>query len=114
YCSEKVAGVCLEHKRSYCVFPSKMARIIQEARLTQVNGHGLGDAEHPTCAGMSVAELQKMDLGRVDFVTPIYPFGHGTPNKAAGIAGDLKIKSQDPKKSIDEVLLRMQKKAGEL
>ncbi|MGX8723649.1 type-F conjugative transfer system mating-pair stabilization protein TraN (plasmid) [Legionella pneumophila] len=114
YCSEEVAGVCLEHKRSYCVFPSKMARIIQEARLTQVNGHGLGDAEHPTCAGMSVAELQKMDLGRVDFVTPIYPFGYGTPNKAAGIAGDLKIKSQDPKKSIDEVTRRMQKKAGEL
>lgn len=114
FCSTEVLGVCTEYKHSYCVFPSKMARIIQEARLTQVNGHSLGDAEHPTCAGMSVAELQKMDLERVDFVTPIYPFGHGTPNKAAGIAGDLKIKSQDPKKSIEEVTRRMQKKAGEL
>ncbi|HHU0101967.1 TPA: type-F conjugative transfer system mating-pair stabilization protein TraN [Legionella pneumophila] len=114
FCSEEVAGVCLEHKRSYCVFPSKMARIIQEARLTQVNGHGLGDAEHPTCAGMSVAELQKMDLGRVDFVTPIYPYGHGSPTREAGISGDLKIKAQDPKKSIDEVARRMQKKADEL
>lgn len=114
FCSEEVAGVCLEHKRTYCVFPSKMARIIQEARLTQVNPWGLGDAEHPSCAGMSVAELQKMDLERVDFVTPIYPYGHGTPTREAGIAGDLKIKSKDPKQSIDEVTRRMQKKAGEL
>lgn len=114
FCSEEVAGVCLEHKRSYCVFPSKMARIIQEARLTQINGRGLGDAKHPTCSGMSVAELQKMNLGLVDFVTPVYPFGHGKPNEEAGIAGDLKIKTQDPKKSINEVTTRLQKKASDL
>lgn len=114
FCSEEVAGVCLEHKRTYCVFPSKMARIIQEARLSQVNASGLGDAEHPTCEGMSVAELQKMDLERVDFVTPIYPYGHGKPTREAGIASNLKVKSKDPKSSIDEVTRRIQKKAGEL
>ncbi|MGL9716795.1 type-F conjugative transfer system mating-pair stabilization protein TraN, partial [Escherichia coli] len=30
YCSKKVLGVCLEKKRGYCVFDSKLARIVQE------------------------------------------------------------------------------------
>lgn len=114
FCSEEDLGVCLEYKRSYCVFPSKMARIIQEARLTQLSASVFGDAEHPSCEGLSVSELQNMDLARVDFVTPIYPYGYGMPNRDAGIAADMKIKEQDPKSSIDEVARRIQKKAGEL
>lgn len=109
FCSQEVAGVCLEHKRSYCVFPSKMARIIQEARLNQLNARGLGDAEHPACEGLSAAQLQRMDLGKVDFVSPIYPYGTGQHLKAAGIAEDFKIKSKDPNKAIDEVTKRLQK-----
>lgn len=114
FCSEEVAGVCLEHKRTYCLFPSKMARIIQEARLNQLNSMGLGDAEHPSCAGMSIAELQKMDLTKVDFVSPIYPFGSGSPNREAGIAGNMKIQAQDPKNTMDEVARRLQQKVGGL
>ncbi|KTC69797.1 conjugal transfer mating pair stabilization protein TraN [Legionella birminghamensis] len=114
FCSQEVAGVCLEKKRSYCVFPSKMARIIQEARLTQVNPQGLGSAEDPTCAGLSIVELQNMNLNEVDFVTPIYPYGQGTPNREAGIAGDLKLTTPNPQQTLDEVTKRIQKKAGEL
>lgn len=114
FCSEKVAGVCLEHKRSYCVFPSKMARIIQEARLLQVNANGLGDAENPTCAGMSINELSQMNLGQVDFVAPIYPSGSGEHNPDAGIASDFKVTTRDPTKTIDEVARRLQKKGGSL
>lgn len=114
YCSKKdpIFGTCLEHKRTYCVFDSKMARIIQaEGRLRQLNPNALGDAEHTSCAGLTVAELQNLDMGRIDFMSPVYPFPEGKPNKEAGIVGDVVLQSPDPSKTMDEIQRRIQKKA---
>lgn len=115
YCSIKdpILGTCLEHKRTYCVFDSKMARIVQEeGRLGQLNPNALGDAEHATCAGLSVAELQQLDMGRIDFVSPIYPYPFGTASKDAGIVGDVALKSPDSEKTMDEIKRRIQKEAA--
>lgn len=115
YCSEKdpVLGTCLEYKHSYCVFDSKMARIIQEGRLGQLNSSALGTPKHPTCSGMTVKELQNMDLGRIDFVEPEYPFNSGEHDPAAGIANDFKVDAPDSQQTTEEIKRRVQKKAGE-
>ncbi|KTC87650.1 type-F conjugative transfer system mating-pair stabilization protein TraN [Legionella drozanskii] len=114
YCSEKVLGVCTEHKRSYCVFDSKMARLIQEeGRLKQLNAKALGDAEHTTCAGLSVAELEQLDMGRIDFVSPVYPYPFGHAMKEAGIVSDFKLDSPDAAASLSEMTRRIQQKAGQ-
>ena len=114
YCSTKdpILGACLEHKRTYCVFNSKMARIIQaEGRLKQLNPNALGDAEHATCAGLSVTELQSLDMGRIDFVSPVYPYPEGKPTKEAGIVGDVVLNTPNASKTMDEIKRRIQQKA---
>lgn len=109
YCSDEVLGVCLEHKRTYCVFDTKMARIIQEeGRLRQLNSGALGTAESPTCGGLTVQELQRIDFARVDFLNPVYPFHNGVPTPDAGI-----VPSQsNTGPTVDELLRRVQKKVG--
>lgn len=114
FCATEVAGICLEYKHSYCVFDSKMARIIQEeGRLKQLNPQALGNAEHPTCAGMSVSELQRLDMGRIDFLKPVYPYQAGKPLEAAGIVGDIRPNFPNADNSMDEITRRIQKKAGQ-
>jgi conjugal transfer mating pair stabilization protein TraN len=67
YCSKKVLGICLEKKRSYCVFDSKLAQIIQQQGRQWQLGIGFGAAESPDCRGISVEELQSIKFDRVDF-----------------------------------------------
>ncbi|HIE3581517.1 TPA: type-F conjugative transfer system mating-pair stabilization protein TraN [Legionella anisa] len=113
YCSQNdpILGLCLEHKRTYCVFDNKIARIIQtEGRLKQLNSHALGDAEHTTCTGLSVHELQNLDMGRIDFLSPVYPYPEGKPTKEAGIVGDVVLNAPDASKTMDEIKRRVQEK----
>lgn len=67
YCSRKVLGACLQKKRSYCVFDSKLARIVQEQGRRGQLGVGFGSANSPDCRGVLVDELQRIDFGRLDF-----------------------------------------------
>lgn len=62
-----VAGICTKKIKSYCTFPSKLARIIQEQGREQQLGRHFGDAEHPDCSGLTIDELQKIDFSRIDF-----------------------------------------------
>jgi conjugal transfer mating pair stabilization protein TraN len=116
FCATEELGVCVEHKRSYCVFNSKMARIMQEeGRLKQLNAAALGSAEHPTCAGMSVAELQQLDMSKINFINPVYPAApasDGEPLKEAGIVGDVPSNLPNADKALDEITRRVQKKVG--
>lgn len=67
YCAKETLGVCIEHKTSYCVFNSKLARLIQEqGRVKQLN-ISLGSGEHPNCRGISPEELQRIDFSKIDF-----------------------------------------------
>lgn len=111
YCATKVLGECTEWKHTYCVFDSKMARIIQEeGRLKQVNASAMGTAKHPTCAGLSITELQQLDMEKIDFVTPVYPFPGGKADAMAGIAGDINPRLPNVEASTDAIKQRMQDK----
>ena len=82
---------CQTKKNTYCVFDSKLARILQvEGRLVQgINSQSLGSAESPYCAGFSVDEMQRLDLSRIDFINPIYPYPSNEHVHEAGIAADI-------------------------
>ncbi|MGK7507399.1 type-F conjugative transfer system mating-pair stabilization protein TraN [Salmonella enterica] len=67
YCSKKVLGVCLQKKRGYCVFDSKLARIVQEQGRRDQLGVGFGKGKSPDCRGITVDELQRLDFGVMNF-----------------------------------------------
>lgn len=67
YCSKKVLGVCLEKKRGYCQFDSKLARIVQEQGRRDQLGVGFGSGKSPDCRGIAVDELQRLDFGVMNF-----------------------------------------------
>jgi conjugal transfer mating pair stabilization protein TraN len=66
YCSDKVLGVCVTKKQSYCCFSSKLTRILQEQGREQL-GKEWGDPEEPNCDGFLVEEFQSLDLSLMDF-----------------------------------------------
>lgn len=67
YCSKKVLGICLEKKRGYCEFDSKLAQIIQQQGRSWQLGIGFGSGKSPDCRGITPEELQKIDFSKVDF-----------------------------------------------
>lgn len=67
YCDKDKLGVCIEHRKAYCVFPSKLARIIQvQGRHGQL-GIGFGDPENADCRGLTREQFASLDLGKMDF-----------------------------------------------
>lgn len=75
YCASKVLGVCTRKKRSYCVYDSKLAKIIQEQGAIGQLGKGLGSAKSPTCAPITPEELGQINFEYIDF-KEFYPEMH--------------------------------------
>lgn len=67
FCSKKVLGICLEKKRSYCQFDSKLAQIVQQQGRAWQLGIGFGGASSPDCRGITVNELQRINFDQLDF-----------------------------------------------
>lgn len=67
WCSKKVLGVCLQKKEGYCVFDSKLARIVQEQGRRDQLGISFGSGSSPNCRGIKVAELQSIRFDHIDF-----------------------------------------------
>lgn len=67
YCSKKVLGVCLQKKKAYCQFDSKLAQIVQAQGRKGQLGIGFGSGKHPDCRGITVEELQALRFDRMDF-----------------------------------------------
>ncbi|APL35806.1 conjugal transfer protein TraN [Escherichia coli] len=67
FCSKKVLGVCLQKKRSYCQFDSKLAQIVQQQGRNGQLRIGFGSAKNPDCRGITVDELQKIQFDQLDF-----------------------------------------------
>jgi len=66
YCSKKLKIIgCIQHKKSYCCFNSKLARIINEQGRSQL-GKGWGNAKSPQCKGFTPEEFQKLDFSKLD------------------------------------------------
>lgn len=66
HCAKKALGVCLVYHQGWCVFDSKLMRIIHEQGRRQLN-ISFGSGEEPNCRGLTPDELQKIDFSRVDF-----------------------------------------------
>lgn len=60
-------GICLEKKRSYCQFDSKLAQIVQQQGRAWQLGIGFGKAKSPDCRGITVEELQRVNFDKLDF-----------------------------------------------
>lgn len=67
YCSKKVLGVCLEKKRAYCVFDSKLAQIVQQQGRKWQLGISFGSAKSPNCRGITIDELVSIKFDNLDF-----------------------------------------------
>ena len=67
FCSKKVLGVCVEKKRSYCVFESKLAQIVQQQGRQWQLGVGFGGASSPDCRGITMDELGNIKFDHLDF-----------------------------------------------
>ena len=66
YCSDKILGVCVTRKQSYCCYGSKLVRILNEQGKAQL-GMRWGKAKEPDCEGFLIAQFQQLDLSRMDF-----------------------------------------------
>lgn len=64
YCSKKILGICVEKKRTYCCFNSRLAKILNECGRPQV-GKTFGSAKNPDCRGFTIEEF-----ARIDFTDP--------------------------------------------
>lgn len=67
FCAEKVLGVCLRKKHSYCIFDSKLAKIVQAQGRGGQLGIGFGSAKQPDCRGLTINELQQVKFDTLDF-----------------------------------------------
>ena len=59
-CAKRIFGVCVRKERVWCVFGSKLGRILQEAARSQL-GIGWG-----SCRGFTVEEMERIDFEAVD------------------------------------------------
>lgn len=66
WCSKKVLGTCLQRKRGYCCYNSKLARIIQQQAKPRL-GLGWGDPRSPNCGGLTPEQLASLDFSTMDF-----------------------------------------------
>ncbi len=61
YCSKKTFfGLCIRRSRAWCVFGSKLGRILQQQGRAQL---GIGWS---SCRGLTVAEIESIDFARLD------------------------------------------------
>ena len=66
YCHNEVLGVCTSYHQTYCIYQSKLARIIQVAARSQF-GVDLGGPKSAICRELTMDEFKKLDFSKVDF-----------------------------------------------
>ena len=70
YCYNEKLGICTSHHKAYCVFGSRIARIVQNDGRKQlgINFGNVGDDYvHLDCRGITMDELAKMKFDLMDF-----------------------------------------------
>lgn len=67
YCSGPDLFPCIEHSQVFCVFSSKLAKIIQEQGRKGQLHINFGSAKEPSCSGISSEQLQSINLSKIDF-----------------------------------------------
>jgi len=72
YCSKEldliVSTVCIEWKKTYCCFNSRLGRIIQDKGRAQLKDPSTdwGTPKNPNCRGLSPGEVQMLDFSEID------------------------------------------------
>jgi conjugal transfer mating pair stabilization protein TraN len=71
YCAEWIKvppfiKKCVRKKSSFCCFGNRFGRLLQVQGRSQL-GLGWGEVESPDCRGLSIEELSKLDLSKMDF-----------------------------------------------
>lgn len=61
FCSKRVLGACVEKKRTYCCFYSRLARIFNECGRPQIN-RSWGSGKNPDCKGFTINEFSQVDF----------------------------------------------------
>ena len=85
YCSRKTLfGICIRHSRAWCVFGSKLGRILQQQGRRQL---GIGWS---SCRGFTVAEIEGIDFASLDLseFTQDLMDGSRAPSVSLPDAGD--------------------------
>lgn len=74
FCALKKLGICLEEKQSWCVFPTKLAAIIQiQGRNKQLGinfGWAKDEDNRANCRGITPEELERINFAALD-LSPI-------------------------------------------
>ena len=90
-CAKKIFGVCITRKRSWCVFGSKLGRILHEEARPQL---GIGWS---SCRGFTVAEIESIDFDALDLSEFTENLIDGSMEPAISVpgAGDTQAVMQD-------------------
>lgn len=67
FCAKKELGICLVYHQSWCVFDTKLTRIIQEKGRRDQLHIPFGSAENPNCSGLTPEQLQQINFDNIDF-----------------------------------------------
>ena len=67
YCAhkEKITKMCLSKKTSFCCFPNKLLKLIQEQGRRQLR-LGWGEPKETDCRGLTADELSKVDFSKLN------------------------------------------------
>lgn len=68
FCAERLPPpikTCLRKKKTYCCFPSRLSRVLQEQGRRQL-GMGWGSAKSPDCRGFTIEELSRINFDQLD------------------------------------------------
>jgi len=65
YRKKKLLGLSNKKYKTYCCFPSKLTRIVQEQGRAQL-AIGWGAADKPDCRGLTPEELSRIDFNRLN------------------------------------------------
>lgn len=71
YCAKRKkwpgGSVCTDEHETFCVFQSKLARMVQEQGRRNQLGIGFGKGKHSNCTGLTPEQLSLIDFRAIDF-----------------------------------------------
>ena len=106
YCSEDILGLCLKKTKSYCVFNSKLARIIHQQGRSQIKGFDWGSSANANCRGFTIKELKNLDFSKID----LSEFFTDADGKCKRVVD--KNKQKDLKKKVSDYYKTKKKASG--
>jgi hypothetical protein len=70
YCSAEIFNLCIQRKKTYCCYNSKLGRILQEQGRALLKNFGMsgswGSPKNPNCRGFTPEEFQMLDFSKID------------------------------------------------